>query len=441
MKTTPEQRIEMARRHAVGETYAEIAQHMQINIATVRYWCRQLRRGRSSQTHWSRGKVGILSQFAPELAATILALRQAHPGWGPDRLVDELKRRAAPGERVPSRATVGRLLHSHHQYRRPKRQRVEPVAPAPAQAVHECWEIDFKLKIGLGDGLRYNLTTVREVAGGACLYAWLSCAEQFDAQGRRTGASKHVSVDELMLCLRTVFAQFGTLPQRIQTDNETVFVGSTSDDFPGRFTLWLWGLGIEHVRTRPGVPTDNAHVERCHQTIYNYALRGQLKRQPDALQADLLIAVERHLFSLSSRAKGCNGQPPAQVYPELFQRPCPYQPELEPLLFQLARVDQQLARRQWRRRVGKNGQVSIGGQHEYYSVGNEHARQYVLVTFDPRDRTFVFWAEQPDAPGTPAHEICRLPARNLTIHDILGPLHVHLPQLSTLITERLHQPV
>ena len=267
MKTTPEQRIEMARRHAVGETYAEIAQHMQINIATVRYWCRQLRRGRSSQTHWSRGKVGILSQFAPELAATILALRQAHPGWGPDRLVDELKRRAAPGERVPSRATVGRLLHSHHQYRRPKRQRVEPVAPAPAQAVHECWEIDFKLKIGLGDGLRYNLTTVREVAGGACLYAWLSCAEQFDAQGRRTGASKHVSVDELMLCLRTVLGPFGTLPQRIQTDNETVFVGSTSDDFPGRFTLWLWGLGIEHVRTRPGVPTDNAHVERCHQTI------------------------------------------------------------------------------------------------------------------------------------------------------------------------------
>ena len=116
MQTTPEQREEMMRRHLDGYTYAQIAQQMQIKQLTVRYWCRQQRQGKSSHTHWSRGKVGILSQFAPELAATILALRQAHPGWGADRLVDELKRRAAPGERVPSRATVGRpsMLETSH---------------------------------------------------------------------------------------------------------------------------------------------------------------------------------------------------------------------------------------------------------------------------------------------------------------------------------------
>jgi len=77
MQTTPEQREEMMRRHLDGYTYAQIAQQMQIKQLTVRYWCRQQRQGKSSHTHWSRGKVGILSQFAPELAATILALRQA----------------------------------------------------------------------------------------------------------------------------------------------------------------------------------------------------------------------------------------------------------------------------------------------------------------------------------------------------------------------------
>jgi hypothetical protein len=84
-------------------------------------------------------------------------------------------------------------------------------------------------------------------------------------------------------------------------------------------------------------------------------------------------------------------------------------------LFDLKRVDNYLATFTWERKVGKTGQITIGGRHQRYSVGRAYAGQQVLVRFDPTDRHFVFFD-----PNQPKKEIGRRPARGLDVADITG---------------------
>jgi hypothetical protein len=78
-------------------------------------------------------------------------------------------------------------------------------------------------------------------------------------------------------------------------------------------------------------------------------------------------------------------------------------------------MDAYLAKFTWQRKVGKTGQITLSGAHEYYSVGRAYARQQVLVRFDPVDRHYVFFL-----PADPETEIGRRPARNLDLADLTG---------------------
>lgn len=205
------------------------------------------------------------------------------------------------------------------------------------------------------------------------------------------------------------------LPDEVQTDNEAVFVGRLQDPFPSRFTLWLRGFGITHLTIRPGKPTDNAEVERCHRTIHDYAIVGNEDQDLAGLQAILDQAVDELCCELTSHAKGCHGLPPLQAHPELRSPHPSFQPEHELALFSMQAVDTYLAGFAWERKVGKTGQITLGGRHEHYNVGRTYARQYVLVRFDPADRHFVFYPiDQPEV------EIGRRPARNLEFSDLTG---------------------
>jgi len=81
----------------------------------------------------------------------------------------------------------------------------------------------------------------------------------------------------------------------------------------------------------------------------------------------------------------------------------------------LKRVDAYLATFTWERKVGKTGQITIGGRHQRYSVGRSCARRHVLVRFDPSDRHFVFYDVD-----EPEKELGRRPARGLEVADLTG---------------------
>lgn len=407
--TSPEERRRFFELHQSGRTYQEIADELGVSQGCVRYWCRRQRDGGGCVTVYERPARGVLSQFHPKVRYAILRLRLEHPRWGPGPIRYHLsKRPSLRGLELPSPASIGRYLHQWPRFRRRPRRKVPArPRPDPPQNVHQRWQLDFKVRIELADGALVHLHTACDPVGGMCVGASVFQTGEHSRYQR-------VSLEQVQAFLRTCFGRWRTLPSEIQTDHETVLAGKPGEGtFPSRFTLWLKGLDIDHLTIRPGKPTDNAEVERCHRTINEYAIIGNEKVTPDQLQTILDNALDELLYQLPSRAKNCQGRPPAMAYPELFQPPRPFCPEHELARFDLQRVDQYLATFTWPRQVGTDGRVRLGTQR--YFVGLAHARRHVLVRFDPTDRNFVFcYSEKPD------HELRRLPAKCLGVEDLTG---------------------
>lgn len=410
-QTTPDDRRLFYERHEGGATYAEIAQAAGVSLGCVRYWCRRLRTGGSCLTHYPGRPPGLLSQFRPLVRYVLLRLRLEHPRWGAGRLRYALARRPSLAQQpLPSVAQIGRYLRQWPCRQPPRRRRPPPaLRPNAPTRIHQRWQVDFKMGVALADGSQVNLHTVCDPVGEVCVMARVTPA------GRSGQPPTHVTLRQLQATLRAGFAYWHTLPEEIQTDNEAVFIGHPDWPFPSPFTLWLVGLGIRQVRTRPGRPTDNAEVERTHQTVYNYAVCGNEQRTCTELQVVLDRAVAELAFDLPSRAAGCAGRAPTDAHPELLQPQRLFAPEQEWSRFDLARVDAYLTAQVWPRRVGPTGQIAIGGQRQRYSVGRAHAGQTIWVGFDPTDRNFVFYGAD-----MPHPELARRAARHLTQAELLG---------------------
>lgn len=411
VRTTPEQRRRFHERHEQGETYPAIGDSEGVSHATVRYWCRRLREGGNGRTTYRRHPAGLLTRCDPVVRYAILRLRLEHPRWGPNRIRERLKKRdSVCGSALPSEASIGRYLHQWPRFRRRPSQKVAPKRLNQPSQVHQRWQLDFKLDIALSDDSLVTLHTVRDPVGEAALGAVLFPAKPV---GQRT---EKVSVEQARSTLRHCFAAWHTLPDEVQTDGEPKLVGQQATAFPTPFTLWLIGLGIQHLVTRPGKPTDNAEVERCHRTLNDYAIVGNLDEDRAGLQAILDESIHELTFELPSRAEGCHGRPPIVAHPELCQPRRAYAPELELALFDLKRVDAHLATLSWVRQVGKNGQITLGGRHKRVSVGREYGGQHVVVRFDPDDRHLVFFQSD----GDEEREIGRRQALGLEISDLTG---------------------
>jgi transposase InsO family protein len=408
--TTPRQRRAFYRRYLQGETYQEIADSAGVSKDCVRYWCRRQRDGGDCQTRYQHQSPGLLSRFDPLVRYCILRLRLENPRWGPDSIREHLKKRKSlRGLALPSRASIGRYLHQWPRFRRPQKEKLKSERPKEATEVHQRWQMDFKVEIALDNGTLVTLYTVRDPVGAVCPGAFVFPTGQVGQKGSK------VTLERTRSALRTCFARWGTLPDEIQTDGEPALVGKAQDSFPSVFTLWLKGLGIEHLVIRPGRPTDNAQVERCHRTLNDYAIVGHTDADVEELQDILDQAVYELTYELPSRAKGCGGRAPIVAHPELLQPRRPFQPEHELAHFDLRRVDTYLATFTWERKVGKTGQITLGGRHQSYTVGRLYAGQQVMVRFDPTDRHFFFYD-----PDNPDEEIGRRPARDLDVADLTG---------------------
>ena len=409
VKTSLAERQQFYQQHQTGTTYREIAATFGVSVGCVRYWCRRQRDGHGVTSAYRRGAGGLLRRFDPRVRFAILRLRLEHPRWGPGRIRFHLeRRRSLCGLRLPQPAQIGRYLHQWPQFRRRYTPpRLSGERPQQPTAVHQRWQVDFKLGIPLADGSQVNLTTIRDPVGEVCIAAQLTPA------GLVGHAPSRVTLRQLQAALRLGFAQWHTLPAEVQTDHEAVCVGQARQAFPGLFTLWLIGLGIRPVLIRPGTPTDNAEVERCHQTLYNYALAGPAADTLPHLQQALHGAVQELAYELPSQADGCHGRPPVAAHPELLCPPRPFAAEQELASFDLGRVDTYLASFLWQRTVSATGEVSLGDK--YYTVRPTYAHRQVLVCFDPTPRHFVFFEATP-----PYAEIRSRPARGLGVAELTG---------------------
>ncbi len=404
---TEAEKAYLARRRAAGATYQCIAHELHCAYETIR---KHARRQRTHQVPRARGRPahGILSTYPAELVERAVALKRAHPHWGPANVKLELQRSDDLAVTdLPSPARLSALFKArcpeavqphHHQH--------YPERPVPKAAdAHQRWQMDAKEKVLLADQAVATVLNVRDPV----------TAVMIASQAVLTTTAHHwrkLTLPEVQAVLRAAFAEWGC-PLEIQTDHEDVYVGAATSDFPSRFTLWLLGLNIQHVTSRSRHPTDQAQIERGHRTLGDMAWNDETFAQVPALQTALDDRRLRYNTELPVKAADCAGHPPLSVHPTACFSGRPFQPELEWLLFDLNRVDTFLAQQVWIRHVGEQGQVGVGSDHYY--LGRDHAFQTVTVRFLPATRTFRFES----ADGT---HLADIPARGLDAADLIGDM-------------------
>lgn len=401
-------------RRAAGATYRDLAHELHCAYETV---LKHARRQRAHQVTPRRGRPagGILSTYPTELVERAVALKRAHPHWGPANVNLELKHSVdLTTAKLPSRARLSALFKARcPEALQPHRHRHYSERPVPrAGYAHQRWQMDAKEKIPLADPTVTTVLNVRDPITA------LMIASQAFVTTTAHGWRK-LTLPETQQVLRAAFAQWGC-PLEIQTDHEDVYVGASTSDFPSHFTLWLLGLNIQHVTSRSHRPTDQAQIERGHRTLGDMCWKDETFTQVTALQKALDDQRQRYNTELPVTAADCDGQPPLSVHPAACFSGRPFQPELEWTLFDLNRVDAFLAQQVWTRQVGEQGQVGIGSYHYY--LGRAHASQTVTVRFQPATRTFRFEL----ADGT---HLADMPARGLDKADLIGyaPLTEHRP--------------
>ncbi len=147
--------------------------------------------------------------------------------------------------------------------RRPRRHRSAAHRPPPRAtvAINECWGMDF-VSEQLYDGRKLRALTLVDVHTRECLAIWVD-------QGIRG--------EDVVRTLAEVVADRGK-PQRIQVDNGPEFVSRALDH-------WAYEHRVELAFSRPGKPTDNAHIE---------AFNGRLRQECLNQHWFLSLADARH---------------------------------------------------------------------------------------------------------------------------------------------------
>ena len=235
-----------------GETVTDVAARFGVSRKTMHAWLARYEAGGledlADRSHRPRS---CPHQIDVDVEVAIARLRQAHPSWGPRRLVFELAR--AGLEPVPSESAVYRALvrlnlidPSGRRRRDRKWKRWERGAPM------ELWQMDTVGGFLLVDGRRAKALTGVDDHSRFCVSAHLMLRE----------TSGNVC-EGLAEALRA----YG-VPQQILTDNGKVFTGRFGKPVVEvLFDRVCRENGIEHLLTQPRSPTTTGKVERFHRAL------------------------------------------------------------------------------------------------------------------------------------------------------------------------------
>lgn len=410
MSITQAEKQFIQERKTAGDSLKQISEHLHCSIETVRKWWRC---GRDQRTVRARGRPrqGALSTYESRITEKALELKRAHPHWGSKRVKLELQTTLQPDQpELPSNARLAVFFQERCPQAVQKRERrMLPPPVLQVSHVHQRWQMDAKEGLEVGSE-RVNLQEIVDV------YSGLRITSQALVSTISTGW-RHLTREEHQQVLRQAFSQWG-FPAEVQTDHDGVFVNLQDPSFPTLFTLWLVGLGVTHVLSRPHRPTDQAQIERFHRTQADFVWKDQSFEHLSQLQQALDEHCQLYNQVYPSQAAHCHGKPPLLAFPSAVSTGQPYHPGLEWDLFDLRRVDAFLAQLVWTRKVAKNGIVFLG--NHYYYLGNNLKGQSVSIRFLPASRTFRF--QRADG-----QTILDLPAQCLEMDHIIGSIPASIP--------------
>jgi putative transposase len=279
--------------------------------------------------------------MAADVREAVLALRRAHPRWGPKKLRAILAERA-PKREWPAASTMGDLLRrvGLSQPRRRPRYVVPLTQPlAAAQAPNDVWTADFKGWFRTVDGTRCDPLTILD----ACSRFVLCCRiVRPDEAGVRPWFDR-------------AFRRYG-LPRALRTDNGPPFATTGAGQLSALAVWWL-KLGIQVDRIDPGHPEQNGRHERFHLTLQQGTTTtpAATPRQQQA-RFDRL----RREFNAVRPHEALGQQPPARVH---TVSPRSYPARLEEPWYDATHQV---------RRVRDNGEIKWHGELVFLSAALRH---------------------------------------------------------------------
>jgi transposase InsO family protein len=269
------------------------------------------KRGRAGLSNRSTRPKSSPLRVSAELTIDILALRDAHPRWGP-KILRVMLLGSRPADEVPSERTIARILERAGRVARRKRRCDRKSVPitrpeVEVTAPNDLWTIDFKGWWRTRNQRRFEPLTIRDAHARFVL-----CAQHLETTTAGT----------VRAAMEPILVEYG-LPRAILVDNGSPFVSVRS--LAGLTTLSAWWVaqGIRLVRTRLGCPQDNGGHERMHRTMAEDV--EAMPRLNASLQQSALDEW-RHEFNHVRPHRALGMHTPASLYTASDR---PYQPDVE----------------------------------------------------------------------------------------------------------------
>jgi transposase len=156
-----------------GAMVVEVARRYGVARQTLHAWLRRYAvAGLGGLADRSSRPASCPHQIPPSVEARIVALRRAHPGWGPRSILTQLGREGIVP--LPGRSSVYRALVRHGliqpQQRRRRRQDYKRWERSRAM---ELWQLDIVGRIRLADGTQLSAVTGIDDHSRFCVLARL----------------------------------------------------------------------------------------------------------------------------------------------------------------------------------------------------------------------------------------------------------------------------
>lgn len=235
------------------ETFAAVCRRFGVSRKTGYKWlARYQAEGVEGLKDQSRAPLHHAQSMTARIAEQCLAVRRAHPSWGPAKIKAWLEKHR-PRTEWPAASTMGALLDREGlTVKRVVRRRGPPSSVPFAQcaAANDVWCIDFKGWFITGDGKRCEPMTLSDAHSRYLL--------RCQALARNDG-------DHVWPVLDAAFREFG-LPLRLRSDNGSPFA-STGAGGLSQLSVKVIKAGVLPERIKPGKPQQNGRLERLHLTL------------------------------------------------------------------------------------------------------------------------------------------------------------------------------
>jgi transposase InsO family protein len=262
-----------------GASVTDVARRYGVARQTVHGWLKKYASGgMGALADRSSRPATCPHQVDANVEARIVAMRRAHPAWGPRTIRSRLALEGV--DPVPGRSSIYRaLIRANLIEPTRQRRRRDDYKRWERSRSMELWQMDVMGRVKLRDGTEASVVTGIDDHSRYCVVIKVV---------------KRATAGPVCDALVEALGRYG-LPETILTDNGKVFTGRfgvTKSEV--RFDRICRENGIQHLLTAPYSPTTTGKVERMHKTMRSELLNSRVFDSLDHAQQELDAWAQRY---------------------------------------------------------------------------------------------------------------------------------------------------